>query len=136
MSDVYWKLKKSLVANKVPTVEQFDENTIVFNQADGVLYLLKIVNGVKTVVRFSGFNEIHDQPGLRITEALSGSVDCLNTVFSTSMPYQSGTISVFLNGRKWEDFTELSDMQIQFHSAPSNVGFTDTVHAIFTKKII
>jgi len=58
MSDQYWKLKKSRVAGRVPTVEQFDEDTIVFNQTDGIIYVMKVVNGVKTVVQVTGWDSV------------------------------------------------------------------------------
>lgn len=71
-----------------------------------------------------------------ITEQLTGVVDGINTVFSTTVPYKSGTISVFVNGLKEKYFDEISETQIQLKSAPSNIGIIDSLETIYTKKTI
>jgi len=75
------------------------------------------------------FNEVtHEQ--------LIGVINGINTVFSTPSRYKSMSISCFRNGLKEKYFNELSDTQIEFHTAPSNVGFTDILETIYTKKTI
>jgi len=71
-----------------------------------------------------------------ITTQLSGLVNGVNTVFTTPSAYQTGKISVFLNGLKLKstEFTETDDTTITLSDAPLNHEFTDEVSAIFTKK--
>lgn len=71
-----------------------------------------------------------------IDEVLSGTIDGTNRIFSTSTAYRSEMISVFRNGLKYRDFTELSDTQIELAEAPLNAGFTDLIEAIFIKKLV
>lgn len=71
---------------------------------------------------------------LPVDEQLIGAVNGVNRIFSTSVPYGSGTITVFVNGVKERNFTELSDTQIQLAEALRNTGFTDLIEAIYIKK--
>ncbi|HMM12448.1 MAG TPA: hypothetical protein PKE03_10180 [Bacteroidales bacterium] len=41
MAEKYWKLKKSKVPGKVPTLNEIDLDTIVLNQADAIAYVRK-----------------------------------------------------------------------------------------------
>ena len=69
-----------------------------------------------------------------VDEVLTGDIDGINKVFSTSDPYEAGTLQVFVNGLKERHYTELSDTQIEFIVAPKNEGFTDLIEAIYIKK--
>lgn len=68
------------------------------------------------------------------TEKLSGLIDGKNRVFTTSVPFVTGSISILLNGIKEKYFVENSNTQITMDSAPKNNGFTDSLEAIFTIK--
>ena len=72
--------------------------------------------------------------GLRVAESMGGIIDGSNRNFTTSIPFVSGTISVFINGLKETHFIELSDKEIILDTAPKNTGFTDTIETMFTKK--
>ena len=55
----YWKLKKSRVAGKVPTLNEIDRDTIVLNQKDGIAYVRKLaadIDDPDTVVPIGGEN--------------------------------------------------------------------------------
>jgi hypothetical protein len=80
------------------------------------------------------YSEIKDYE--TIPAPLIGIIDGTNTIFSTPTAYKSGSISVFRNGLKEKYFNELSDTQIEFHTAPSNIEFIDTLETIYTKKQI
>lgn len=41
MAEKYWKLKKSRVAGKIPTLNEIDLDTIVLNQVDAIAYIRK-----------------------------------------------------------------------------------------------
>ena len=68
------------------------------------------------------------------TETMTGIVNGVNKIFSTSVPFEAGMLSVSINGLKDRGFTALSDRQIEFTTAPKSAGFTDLVEAIFVKK--
>ncbi len=69
-----------------------------------------------------------------VSEQLLGEVNGVNRVFSTSWPYEPGTVTVFLNGFRQREFTGISDTQIQLSEAPRNSGFTDLIEATYLKK--
>lgn len=71
-----------------------------------------------------------------ITEPLSGAVNGVNKVFSTTSPFVTNTLSVFLNGIRETHYSETTDTQITMEDAPKNIGFTDTLEIIYTKKQI
>jgi hypothetical protein len=73
---------------------------------------------------------------LPVDEPLFGLVNGINRIFNASVPYSSGTITVFVNGFKERDFTEYSDTEIMLLEAPKNIGFTDRIEAIYIKKQI
>lgn len=72
----------------------------------------------------------------RVTEIPTGIINGVNQVFYTSVPFVSGTISVFLNGLKEGGFAENTDTRITMDIAPKVTGFTDSIEVIYTKKII
>lgn len=46
-----WKLIKSRIAGKVPTLNEIDDDSIALNQRDGIAYIVKIdENGIRSVV--------------------------------------------------------------------------------------
>lgn len=69
-----------------------------------------------------------------VFETLGGTVNGINKLFTTSVPYKSGSIAVFVNGMKESYYTEISSTEIEFDEPPSNIGFNDKIEAIFTKK--
>lgn len=69
-----------------------------------------------------------------ITETPIGSINGLNTIFTTNFPYKSGSIMVFVNGLNEHYFTETSDTIITLEDAPKSTGFLDIVEVIYTKK--
>ena len=69
-----------------------------------------------------------------VDEIMIGAVDGINRIFNTSMAYETGTITVFLNGFKERDFIEISDRQIELAVAPKNTGFIDLIETIYIKK--
>jgi hypothetical protein len=69
-----------------------------------------------------------------VDEQLTGVVNGVNRVYSTSYPFESGTITVFINGFKERSFIELSERQIELEVAPKNTGFNDLIEAIYIKK--
>ncbi len=71
---------------------------------------------------------------IEIVEEPIGSITGENTIFSTSVPYISGTLKVFVNGLKEKFFTENTDTEFALSQAPKNVGFTDTIEVIYLKK--
>jgi hypothetical protein len=73
---------------------------------------------------------------LPVDEPLFGLVNGANRIFSTSVPYGLGTITVFVNGFKERNFTEYSQQQIELNEAPKNIGFTDMIEAIYIRKQI
>lgn len=71
---------------------------------------------------------------LNHSEHLTGLINGINRVFTTSIPFVAGSISVLLNGVKEKYFVETNDTTITMDSAPKNTGFTDQLEAIFTIK--
>jgi len=69
-----------------------------------------------------------------VDEQLAGAVNGINRVYNTSGPFETGTITLFINGFKERSFTEISDRQIELAVAPKNTGFTDLIEAIYIKK--
>lgn len=64
-------------------------------------------------------------------EFLIGTIDGINKIFTTSVPFLSSSISVYLNGIKEKNFTIDSSTQITMDTAPKNTGFTDKLETIF-----
>lgn len=126
----------SNIPGKVPTVNQLETTRlgIGYNRADGKLYSLKVVGGIKTVVLLAtGLPATEPGAGnITMQEKLTGNVDGANCVFTTSLPFVPGRISVFVNGLKEHFFEETADSEITLAQAPLNVGFPDTVEAIYT----
>jgi hypothetical protein len=69
-----------------------------------------------------------------IQTQLIGEINNINKIFSTPMPYISGTISVYWNGIKERHFKEISNTQIELEVAPLNNEFLDYLETIFTKQ--
>jgi hypothetical protein len=127
---------RSNVPGKIPSVNQL-ETTLLglgYNRADGKLYALKVLNGSKTVVLLGTGISIVDPPAANISmhETLSGIVDGANCIFTTSVPYTPGKISVFVNGLKQHYFEETGENEITLDQAPSNNIYTDSIEAIYT----
>ncbi|MDA3943719.1 MAG: hypothetical protein PF694_09300 [Bacteroidetes bacterium] len=59
----YWKLIKSRVAGKVPSINQVDEDTLALNQADGKLFGLRINGASKEVVLLAGGDAVPGPAG-------------------------------------------------------------------------
>jgi len=68
------------------------------------------------------------------TEKLTGEVNGVNRIFSTSSAYVEGKIEVYLNGVKEVFFIESSDTTITLEEAPKNNGFTDRIEATYILK--
>ena len=50
-----WKIKRSRISGKIPHISQFtDSSTVVWNEADGKLYGLRIDEGTSSVVIIGG----------------------------------------------------------------------------------
>ena len=69
-----------------------------------------------------------------ITEMLTGEIDNVNTIFTTSEPYVSGKISVLLNGLKEYYFSEINETTVQMNTPPGNTGFTDILECVYKPK--
>ena len=69
-----------------------------------------------------------------VQEQLTGVVDGINCVFTTSQSYVSGTLILFLNGLKESGFTEVDDITILMDEAPKIAGFSDKLEGIYTIK--
>ncbi|MGI0060368.1 MAG: hypothetical protein ACREBJ_11445 [Nitrosotalea sp.] len=73
-----------------------------------------------------------------IAEGATGTVNGINTVFSSSNKYISGTIRVYLNGQrliKDTDFTETTDQSFTLIDAPLNtLGYTDKIEIEYEQK--
>ncbi len=69
-----------------------------------------------------------------ISEILTGAVDGVNRVFSTSSAFMAGKIEVYVNGLREIYFTESSDTTITLDEAPKNTGFTDIIASTYTLK--
>lgn len=71
-------------------------------------------------------------------EVAGGTVNGINTVFTTSKKYTSGTLRVELNGQKLIkgiDFTETTDQSFTLGTAPLNtLGYTDKVTVEYEQK--
>ena len=80
----------------------------------------------------TGAIEFVDLPAI-ITEELSGEVNNVNTVYTTSKPYRFGSISVFVNGLKEFNFSETDNTTITLHFAPQNAGFFDRIEATYSQ---
>ncbi len=72
----------------------------------------------------------------RTTEIPIGVVNGVNKIFTVSSPFVAGTLSVFLNGIKENEFIENTDTQIEMLAAPRDTDFTDKIEVIYTKKVI
>lgn len=90
-------IKRTKTPGVIPTVNHFpDSNTYVYNEADGKLYGLRIVNGVRTVILIGGDT----------TVAYSTSYDCAvitvtadaQAVFTTPPHIGASKTFVILNG--------------------------------------
>ncbi len=46
----YWKIKKSRIAGRVPSINQMDTDTICINVADGICYIMKEHDGSKQII--------------------------------------------------------------------------------------
>ena len=71
-----------------------------------------------------------------LPERLTGVIDGVNRVFSTSVPFEATTIVVFLNGLKQKHFAVLSDSLIMLDEPAQNNGFTDCIEAFYIRKQI
>lgn len=74
-----------------------------------------------------------------LTEQMGGLVNGVNREFTTSRPYVSGSIQVYVNGMKQAqgDFHELNDTTIVFddmNSPPTNREYTDYVECTYLPK--
>jgi len=120
---------------QTPTTEQMDSDTLAWNERDGILFGLKVnESGVKEIVEIAGGSIGSGGGSQRRSETLSGPVDGINKVFTTSSAYVSGTIDVYLNGLKETYFVESSDRTITLDEAPKNIGFSDRIEATYTLK--
>lgn len=89
-----WKLIKSRVAGKVPSVNQVDEDTLALNQFDAILYALRVQNGVKQVVAIGGSGS--SEPGADGRE-----IELQKTATHIQWRYVGGT---------WANLVALSDI--------------------------
>ena len=64
-------------------------------------------------------------------EKMGGIVNNINNVFTTSVPFIEGSLTVYLNGLKERDYTIDTNQQITFLIPPSNIGMIDIVEATF-----
>ncbi|MDD4374832.1 MAG: hypothetical protein PHG67_13020 [Bacteroidales bacterium] len=71
----YWKLIKSRVSGKVPSINQLDEDTLALNQADGKLFGLRINGPVKEVVLLSGSGNMPGSASLELVNPPAGNND-------------------------------------------------------------
>jgi hypothetical protein len=76
------------------------------------------------------------EPADFLPERLTGVIDGVNRIFSTSVPFETSTIVVFLNGLKEKHFSVLSDTQIMLDEPAQNSGFTDCIEAFYIRKQI
>lgn len=63
-----------------------------------------------------------------IEEQLTGTIDGLNKIFTTTKNFRSGSAKVFINGIKQKpgvSFTETANNEITFSDAPTAIGFED-----------
>lgn len=97
MSNTTFRLKRSSVAGKIPTVEQLALGEVAVNTYDGLMFIKKNVNGSESIV------QIGEQSGATYQEFyFSG--DSGQTVFSDSdidgdiLGYQPSLLNVYLNG--------------------------------------
>ena len=84
---------------------------------------------VLTTPDISNINDLY------VKETMIGNVDNINTLFSTSQNYVSGSITIYLNGLKEEFFTETLPNQIQLSEAPTiDYGTSDVVTCTYIRK--
>ncbi len=84
-----------------------------------------------TVILVQSPTVIHQyHSDLRTQERLTGIINGVNKVFTTTENFVAGSTKVFINGLRQElgvDYTETDDNEITFQDAPSNTGFTDVL---------
>lgn len=68
------------------------------------------------------------------SEFPTGDINGINKFFTTSQPYVSGSLLLFINGIKDSHFNEVSDTQIEIETPPSNVGFSDIIEVTYIIK--
>ena len=121
---------------EINTLEvQYDSNNIVSEVSDienSTLEITHILPDVPTYeIRID--NETTIKTAEVVYERLSGSIDNINTIFTTSFPYRQGSIMVFLNGLKESYVSEIDSGTIELENPPSNIGFEDIVEAYYIK---
>lgn len=75
---------------------------------------------------------------LVVKETATGNVNGVNTLFSTSKKYVSGTLRVELNGQKLvkdEDYSETTDQTFTMNEAPlDDLGYADKITVEYEQK--
>jgi len=70
----------------------------------------------------------------KVTQPAVGAVDGVNRVFKTNVPFEPGSIEVYINGLKEHRFSLLTEMAIELENAPKNNGFADYIELIYLTK--
>ena len=97
MSTTTFRLKRSSVAGKIPTIGQLDLGEVAINTYDGLMFIKKSVNGTESIVK------IGEQSGASYEEFYF-SADSNQTVFtgadldSDTLGYTPSLVNVYLNG--------------------------------------
>jgi hypothetical protein len=97
MSTTKFRLKRSSVAGKIPTIGQLDLGEVAINTYDGLMFIKKSVNGTESIV------EIGEQTGATYEEFYF-SADSNQTVFtgadldSDILGYIPSLVNVYMNG--------------------------------------
>lgn len=123
--DARWGYVRAVRRIPFPNLQIRNKENLDIKAGDGIAITLN--DRVLTISAASGANPI-------VSEQLIGIVDGVNRIFTTSAPYISGSISVFVNGIKESGFVKTNETTITLDEAPSNVGFTDKIEAIYSPK--
>ena len=139
MSDSYWIIKKSRVAGRVPGIDQFEtDNTMVVNQVDGILYILKIVGGVKTVIAVQASSNTFSQ---NLTDELNAADAKTTPVDADHLPLLDSEDGNKLKRLSWLNLKNtLKSLFVTYTNAVTNIdlglfGITSK-YGIFTGKVL
>ena len=70
----------------------------------------------------------------RLTQSAVGVVDGINAVFAASVPFEPGSIEVYVNGIKERFFRLISDTEIELENPPKTGGYSDYIELVYLQK--
>lgn len=120
------------------TVTEQITRVVVTEDVENVV-VVEEITATEVISEYEVANITLEVNSIEVIEALTGTIDNENTVFTTTYSYIPESTKVFINGLKLqlgEDYTESGDKEITFDIAPQNFSFTDKLEIIYYKQIV